>query len=61
MERIEAVDLPELRRKIDGVPGEVRLRIKAEDMRWILEQLEAALKRETEYKDVLERLMAGVK
>ena len=61
MERIEAVDLPELRRKLDGVPGEMKLRIKAEDMRWILEQLEGSLKREAEYKAVLERLMAGVK
>ena len=61
MERIEAVDLPELRRKIDGVPGEVRLRIKAKDMRWILEQLGASLKREAEYKAMLEQLMEAVK
>ena len=61
MERIEAVDLPELRRKLDGVPGEMKLRIKARDMRWILEQLEAALKREAEYKAMLEQLMGAVK
>ena len=61
MERIEAVDLPELRRKLDEVPGEVRLRIKAEDMRWILEQLGASLKREAEYKAMLEQLMGAVK
>ena len=61
MERIEAVDLPELRRKLDGVPGEMKLRIKAGDMRWILEQLEAALKREAEYKAMLEQLMGAVK
>jgi len=60
MERIEAVDLPELRRRLDRVPGEVRLRIRAEDMRWILDQLKESLQREAEYKDVLERLMAGV-
>ena len=31
------------------------------DIGWLVEQLEASLKREAEYKDVLERLMAGVK
>jgi len=61
MERIEAVDLPELRRKLDGVPEEMKLRIKAEDMRWILEQLGASLKREAEYKAMLEQLMEAVK
>ena len=31
------------------------------DIGWLIGQLEAALKREAEYKAVLERLMAGVK
>ena len=31
------------------------------DIEWLIGQLEAALKREAEYKDVLERLMVEVK
>ena len=36
-------------------------RISWDEIAWLMAQLEAALKREAEYKDVLERLMAGVK
>jgi len=32
-----------------------------DEIAWLIGQLEAALKREAEYKAVLERLMAGVK